>query len=163
LKSDQDVKTAFDSGAKQITGGSIAAKEPALFERWLAKYGSDAVVLGADARDSKIAVVGWLEMTEFNVFDFVDQYAKKGVSYVISTDIESDGAMQGPAFGLYQQMLQQNPKLKVIASGGVTTIEDVEKLDAQGCFGAIIGKALYEGTIDLAELSKRYANAEKPC
>ncbi len=156
LKSDEDVKIAFNSGTTQITGGSIAVKEPDLFRAWLKRFGSEAVILGADCRDGKIAVNGWLEDTTLDVYKTIAGYAAEGVSYVISTDIASDGAMKGPAFDLYERILAENSDLKVIASGGVVNMDDLEKLNDLGCFGAIIGKSLYEGTIKVSELSKRF-------
>lgn len=156
LKSDEDVRIAFNSGAAQLTGGSIAVQEPALFRSWLAKYGSAAVILGADARDRKVSISGWKEDTTTDVCDFVKGFAAEGVTYVISTDIASDGAMKGPSFELYKDLLGLGGELKIIASGGVATLDDLIKLRELGCFGAIIGKALYEGTIDLKELSREF-------
>lgn len=158
IKTMEDARIAFESGAMQITGGSLAVKNPAMFSQLLEKYGADAVILGADAKDGKIAVGGWLETTDADVYEFVQSYADKGVKYVISTDIAKDGAMQGPSFELYQTMLEKTPTAFVIASGGVTSMDDLEQLSAIGCGGAIVGKAIYEGAIDLKTLARTFVN-----
>ena len=152
LQSDQDVEIAFNCGAYQITGGSIAVKNPDLFESWIKKYGADKIILGADARDEKIAVSGWQEITEISVYQFIKDYISKGINYVFSTDVSKDGLMQGPSFDLYKKIQKLFPDIKLIASGGVTTIQDIEKLNDMGVYGAIIGKAFYEGKIKLKEL-----------
>ena len=153
LKQNKDLEIAFENGANQVTGGSIAYKNPTLFIEWLQKFGADKIILGADALNRKIATQGWLETSETDVVAFILEYQKKGVQYVISTDIEKDGMLNGPSFELYQEILKKS-KVKLIASGGITTIEDVLKLKELGCEGAIIGKAIYENTIDLKELMK---------
>jgi phosphoribosylformimino-5-aminoimidazole carboxamide ribotide isomerase len=153
LKSNEDLKIAFESGANQITGGSIAAKNPPLFLGWLEKYGSQKIILGADFKDRKISTNGWLESSEIDVLEFIQNYEKEGVQYVISTDISKDGMLTGPSYDLYQEILKTT-SIKLIASGGVSKIEDVYRLKEIGCEGAIVGKAIYEGKITLKELQK---------
>ena len=153
LKSDEDVRIAFESGARQITGGSIAAKEPDTFLRWFNKYGPDKIILGADAHNRKIATDGWLETSELDVIEFIQSYRKKGIQYVICTDIAKDGMLQGSSQELYEEILNQTD-VKLIASGGVISIDELDKLKAIGCEGAIIGKAIYEGKMNLNDLSK---------
>lgn len=152
IKSDEDLRIAFESGAAQITGGSIAVKEPLKFAGWITAYGSDKVILGADALEGKIAVSGWQEESELEIERFIEDYVKKGIEYVISTDISKDGMLQGPSFDLYQSILKKLPDLKLIASGGVSSIEDLVKLKEQKLEGAIVGKAIYENKIDLFDL-----------
>ena len=123
LKTDEDVKIAFESGARQVTGGSIAVKQPAVFKNWLERYGADKIILGADANNEKIAVGGWLEESDEELIPFVEKYLKSGVSHVICTDIAKDGMLQGPSFALYKKMLEQLPGLKLIASGGISKFE----------------------------------------
>ena len=154
IKSEADVQIAFNSGAKQITVGSIAAQNPELMLEWLQKYGSEKIILGADCKDRKIATNGWLESSDQDVIAFIQEYEKRGTIYSIVTDIEKDGMLAGPAFQLYKEILDSTEKTKLIASGGITTIEDVLKLIELGCEGAIIGKAIYEGTINLNDLMK---------
>lgn len=153
LKSDEDVRVAFESGARQITGGSIAAKAPDTFLKWFHKYGPDKIILGADAHNRKIATDGWLESSELDVMEFIQSYKKKGVQYVICTDIARDGMLQGSSHELYKEILDQ-ADVKLIASGGVISIDELDKLKAIGCEGAIIGKAIYEGKISLKGLYK---------
>lgn len=154
IRTSDDVRIAMESGAKQITGGSVAVKDRALFLSWLEAYGADRIILGADARDRKIAVSGWLDSTEEKLSDFIKTYQKQGVQYVISTDIAKDGMLQGPAFDLYKELMEEVPKIKLIASGGVSNMKDLEQLAEAGLEGAIVGKAIYEGHINLKELSK---------
>ena len=153
LKSTDDLKIAFDNGASQITGGSIAVTNPQLFIEWILAYGPDKIILGADCNNRKIATQGWLENTELDVIDFIKDYKAKGVDYVISTDINKDGMLQGAANELYTEILSKI-NIKLIASGGVSNIADLEKLKAIGCEGAIIGKAIYEKNISLKELTR---------
>jgi len=153
LKQNKDLEIAFENGANQITGGSIAYKNPKLFLEWLQKFGADKIILGADALNRKIATQGWLETSETDVVDYILEYEKKGIQYVISTDIEKDGMLSGPSLELYEEILK-SLQVKLIASGGITTIDDVFKLKELGCEGAIIGKAIYENTIDLNQLMK---------
>ena len=160
LKSDDDVFIAFNSGAKQITGGSIAVKNTDTFLRWINKYGTQKIILGADCNNEKIAINGWLEESSLDVIPFIQDYQKNGIQYVVCTDISKDGMLQGPSVGLYKKIINQctncssDQSVKLIASGGVTTIEDVEVLADIGCDGVIIGKAIYENRISLKELER---------
>lgn len=151
IKSDEDVRIAFECGASQITGGSIAVQNPGVFLEWLRKYGSDKIILGADANNRKIALQGWLKSSEMDVVEFIAEYEQKGISYVVCTDIAKDGMLQGTSNELYQEILQKT-NVKLIASGGVSSIDDLIKLKEIGCDGAIVGKAIYEGKISLNEL-----------
>ena len=152
LKTDDDLRIAFESGAGQITGGSIAVKKPEVFQNWLSKFGANKIILGADANNEKIAISGWLEESDKELIPFVADYMKNGVSYVICTDIAKDGMLQGPSFDLYKKMLEQLPGVKLIASGGISTFEELPKLAELGCEGTIIGKAIYENKISLKQL-----------
>lgn len=152
LKSEEDIKIAFESGAKQVTLGSVAIKNPDLFLKSLEKYGSEKIILGADARKEKIAVSGWLEESETNIYDFIKEKTEDGIQYVISTDIDKDGMLEGPSFDLYEKIIGENPNIKLIASGGITSASDLEKVKSIGCEGAIIGKALYENRITFNDL-----------
>ncbi len=154
IKSDEDLRVAFESGAKQITGGSIAVKEPVKFTSWITAYGAGKIILGADAMDGKIAVSGWQEESDLEIEAFIQDYVSKGIEYVISTDISKDGMLEGPSFDLYKSILKKLPALKLIASGGVSSIDDLVKLKEQGLEGAIVGKALYEGRIQVTDLIK---------
>ncbi len=151
IKSDNDVRIAFENGAHQVTGGSIAAKQPELFLKWLNHYGSDKIILGADSHQRKIATNGWQQQLELDVVEFIEEYARKGVRYVICTDIAKDGMLQGPSVDLYKEILQST-NVQLIASGGVTSVDDLRQLKEIGCEGAIIGKAIYEGQLSLKEL-----------
>ncbi|MCO6499447.1 MAG: 1-(5-phosphoribosyl)-5-[(5-phosphoribosylamino)methylideneamino]imidazole-4-carboxamide isomerase [Vicingus serpentipes] len=153
LKSDEDLKIAFESGAHQITGGSIAANNPEAFIKWLNHYGSEKIILGADCMNRKIATNGWLESSELDVVDFIKDYQTKGIDYVICTDIAKDGMLQGTSNELYKEIISET-NVKLIASGGVATIDDLIKVEELGCEGAIVGKAIYEGNITLKELQK---------
>ena len=153
LKSDADLRIAFESGAAMVTGGSIAVKEPDTFLEWLQKYGSKKIILGADAWEGKIAVSGWTEASETDLIPFIRSYVVKGIHTVISTDIAKDGMLTGPSFELYSQILEEIPGLDLIASGGISSIGDVEKLADRGVPGVITGKAIYEGKITLKELA----------
>jgi phosphoribosylformimino-5-aminoimidazole carboxamide ribotide isomerase len=152
LKSDEDLKIAFDSGANQITGGSIAVKKTEIFENWIQLYGSEKIILGADCKNEKIAVSGWLEEIDFNVIPFISKYQSKGIDYVICTDISKDGMLEGPSFNLYKRILSEVPSIKLIASGGISKFDELPKLAGMGCEGVIIGKAIYENRISLNEL-----------
>lgn len=152
LKSDEDVRIAFNSGARQITGGTVAVKDPALFEGWLQQYGSEKIILGSDVKDGLVAVSGWQEKSKLELFPFLRDYLAKGVRYTICTDVSKDGLLQGSALALYRQIREEFPSLNLIASGGVTTMAEVEKLAEIGCYGAIIGKAIYEQKISLKDL-----------
>lgn len=152
LKSDDDLRIAFESGANQITGGSIAVKNRAIFEKWISEYGSEKIILGADAKDEKIAVSGWLEESNEDLVPFIQDYQAKGIQYVICTDIAKDGMLQGPSFDLYSKILEEAKGIKLIASGGISTFDELPKLAELGCEGTIIGKAIYEGRITLKQL-----------
>ncbi|MCP9757404.1 1-(5-phosphoribosyl)-5-[(5-phosphoribosylamino)methylideneamino]imidazole-4-carboxamide isomerase [Lacihabitans sp. CCS-44] len=154
IQSDIDIQKAFDFGAKMITGGSIAVKNQEMFLGWLEKFGPEKIILGADAKDEMIAISGWQEATKVSVFDFIEEYLKKGIKYTISTDVAKDGLLQGPSFELYEKMQVKFSDLHIIASGGVSEMKDLEKLNDQGVFGVIVGKAIYEGKISLKELEK---------
>lgn len=151
LRTDEDVRIAFESGAAQITGGSIAVNQPEIFESWLNQYGKNAIILGADCKNRKIATNGWLETSETDVLSFIASYQQKGISNVICTDVSKDGMLAGPSIELYEEILT-NTNIALIASGGVSSMSDLVKLKAIGCEGAIIGKALYENKITLKEL-----------
>lgn len=153
LKSDKDVAIAFESGAKQITGGSIAAKNRTVFEGWINRYGSDKIILGADCKDRRIATDGWLEGSDTDVIEFIQSYETEGIIEVISTDIARDGMLKGPSIELYKDIMNQT-NVNLIASGGVASIDDLIKLKDIGCSGAIVGKAIYEGKVTVKELSK---------
>ena len=153
LKSDEDVRIAFESGASQVTGGSIALKDRRLFLSWLERYGASRIILGADCKDRKIASNAWLEGSEVDVLEFIESYEVEGVRQVVTTDIEKDGMLKGPSMDLYKEILAAT-KVELIASGGISVLEDLVKLKAAGCSGAIVGKAIYEGRISLEELSE---------
>jgi phosphoribosylformimino-5-aminoimidazole carboxamide ribotide isomerase len=153
LKTGDDLHIAFQSGAHQITGGSIAVKDRETFLSWLSTYGARKIILGADAKDEKVAVSGWQEESDLELIPFVQQYQSEGIQYVICTDISKDGMLQGPAFQLYKKMLSKTKKdLHLIASGGISTFDELPKLAEIGCEGTIIGKAIYEGKISLKQL-----------
>ncbi|MCS6807234.1 MAG: 1-(5-phosphoribosyl)-5-[(5-phosphoribosylamino)methylideneamino] imidazole-4-carboxamide isomerase [Bacteroidota bacterium] len=152
LHSDDDVRIALECGARQITIGSVAAHYPQRFLSWLARYGSETVILAADARNERIAVHSWEETTEIALMDFLAGYAERGVRYVLCTDIDRDGTMQGSSHALYRQICQQFPEIHLLASGGVASVRDLEQLEEIGVWGVVIGKALYEGAITLADL-----------
>ncbi|MFH6942434.1 1-(5-phosphoribosyl)-5-[(5-phosphoribosylamino)methylideneamino]imidazole-4-carboxamide isomerase [Flavobacterium sp. FlaQc-50] len=158
LKADSDLKIAFESGANQITGGSIAVKNKELFQKWIAEYGSDKIILGADAKDEKVAVSGWLEDSNEDLIPFIQDYQSKGIQYVICTDIAKDGMLEGPSFDLYKKIIENctvktnRAEIKLIASGGISTFDELPKLAELGCEGTIIGKAIYEGRISLKQL-----------
>jgi phosphoribosylformimino-5-aminoimidazole carboxamide ribotide isomerase len=158
LKSDDDLRIAFESGANQITGGSIAVKNRAIFEKWISEYGSEKIILGADAKDEKIAVSGWLEESNEDLVPFIQDYQSKGIQYVICTDIAKDGMLQGPSFDLYSKILAEAKGVKLIASGGISSFDELPKLAELGCEGTIIGKAIYEGRITLKQLENYILN-----
>lgn len=153
IKSDEDIRIAFESGAAQVTGGSIAVQQPDTFRKWLVTYGPEKIILGADSNNRKIATHGWIQASELDVVDFISDYVKEGVLYVICTDIEKDGMLQGTSNELYKEIIQKT-EVKLIASGGVSSIEDLFVLKELGCEGAIIGKAFYEGKIGIEELQQ---------
>jgi phosphoribosylformimino-5-aminoimidazole carboxamide ribotide isomerase len=153
VKSSEDLELAFQAGAAQVTGGSVAAQDPQLFESWLKTYGGDKIILGADAKDRKIAISGWQETTSMDLISFVSNYVKKGVKYVICTDVAKDGLLQGPSIDLYKEILQAVPGVNLIASGGVAGLSDLEALVETGVYGCIVGKAYYEQKITLEQLA----------
>ncbi len=153
IKSDESIRIAFESGAKKVTVGSVAVKNRELVTEWLSIYGSQKLILGADVKGEKIAISGWMETGDEYIFDFVREYLEKGFKTVISTDVAKDGMLEGPSFELYKKLLGEIENLNLIASGGVRDMEDLEKLREMGMYGAIIGKAIYEGRIDLKDLS----------
>jgi len=156
LKSDKDLKIAFESGANQITGGSIAVKNREVFLSWIEKYGSDKIILGADANNEKVAISGWMEESQEELIPFINAYLVEGIKYVICTDISKDGMLEGPSFDLYMKILEEttgdNKNIKLIASGGISTFDELPKLAEMGCEGTIIGKAIYENKISLKQL-----------
>lgn len=154
LKSDDDLKIAFNSGAAMVTGGSIAVKEKETFLQWLEKYGNEKIILGADAKDGKIAVSGWQEATELSVIEFIESFYNAGIQKVISTDISRDGMLSGPSFELYAEILEKLPEVGIIASGGISSMDDIFKLAEMGVPGVITGKAIYEGKINLKEIER---------
>lgn len=153
IKSNNDIRIAFESGANQITGGSIAVKDPETFMDWISLYGNDKIILGADCLNRKIATLGWLEGSELDVIDFIQSYELKGIKQVICTDISKDGMLEGPSFQLYKEIIAQS-NTQLIASGGVTSLDDLKQLKSMGCEGAILGKAIYEGFISLKQLQE---------
>lgn len=154
LKQEQDLEIAFESGAQMVTGGSIAVKDPEIFTSWITRFGSEKIILGADAKDNKIAVAGWEETTDKELIPFIQEYHEKGITKVISTDISKDGMLEGPSVGMYKEIREAIPFIYLIASGGVSSIEDIEKLAEANIPAVIFGKAIYEGRIQLKELIK---------
>lgn len=154
IKTEKDVDIAFNSGASQITVGSIAAQNPELMLTWLSKYAGNNIILGADCKNRQIATNGWLQTTEYDVVSFIKSYQEKGATYAIVTDIDKDGMLNGPATGLYADILTSVPSIKLIASGGISSMNDIQNLKKLGCEAAIIGKAIYEGAINLEEVMK---------
>ena len=154
LKTDKDLQIAFNSGAAMITGGSIAVKDADIFNAWIDNFGGEKIILGADAKENKIAVTGWTEDTDEDIIPFIKNYVEKGISKVISTDISRDGMLTGPSIELYKAILKEIPGLYLIASGGVSSIQDIRDLDECKIPAVITGKALYEGKIKLNELSE---------
>ena len=153
LKSNNDLKIAFESGADQITGGSIALTDPELFKSWIDNYGQDKIILGADVKNENIAINAWDRISENKVEPFINNYLNYGIKYVICTDIDKDGMLNGPSFKLYEKIIKKNKMIKLIASGGVSKISDLPILSKLGCEGVIIGKAIYENKVSLKDLS----------
>lgn len=154
LKSDDDLRIAFESGADMITGGSIAVKKPDVFQKWLQTYGNERIILGADVKNEKIAVSGWIETTDIELVDFLKSYCEAGIKKVICTDISKDGMLEGPSIELYKKLIRTLPDIFLIASGGVSSLRDLELLDEAGIQAVIFGKAIYEGKISLKELER---------
>jgi phosphoribosylformimino-5-aminoimidazole carboxamide ribotide isomerase len=158
LKSDDDLRIAFECGASMVTGGSIAVKNSDVFSSWISKFGAEKIILGADVKNEKIAVGGWLETTELELLPFIKEYIRQGINKIICTDISKDGMLQGPALELYKKMLAAQPDMYLIASGGVSSIRDIELLHEAAVPAVITGKAIYEGRITLKELSRFIVN-----
>ena len=154
LKTAADLEIALNSGAQMITGGSIAVKNPDVFQSWIEKFGEDKIILGSDCRDKKIAVSGWQEDTEEDLIPFIQGWYKMGIRKTICTDIDRDGMLQGPNIELYKGIHKANSDIYLIASGGVSQMKDLEDLEAENIPGVIIGKAIYEGRIPLKDLSR---------
>jgi len=152
LKSDEDLKIAFESGASMVTGGSIAVKSPEIFLRWIEKFGAEKIILGADAKNELIAVAGWQESTGTDIFTFINSWYSKGIRKIISTDISRDGMLQGAATELYKKILLAVPDAWLIASGGVSSMADILELQNAGIPAVITGKAIYEGRITMEEI-----------
>jgi len=152
IKSAEDVDIVFECGAKLATVGSMAVKNEEIFSDWLEQYGADRFFLGADVKDEKIAIGGWLETTDIWVYDFMEKYVQKGVTNIFCTDVSKDGLLEGPSVDLYKTLVEQFPDIYFVASGGVSSMEDLEKLKEIGCKGAIVGKAIYEGRVNIADL-----------
>ena len=152
IKTDEDIRKAFDNGASMVTVGSIAVTQPELFLSWVEQYGAERLILGADVRNGKISINGWKEDSTEDLLPFLRRYIDAGVRNVLCTEISKDGTLQGPAIELYQRVMKEYPELHLIASGGVSSIEDIKSLDAAGIPAVVFGKAIYEGKINLQEL-----------
>lgn len=158
VQSNDDIKAIFDHGASQVTGGSIAVKNPDLFNEWLEKYGGDKIILGADAKNRKIAISGWEEDSALDIIPFVEKFIERGVKYTISTDVDKDGLLEGPSFELYEDLKSEFKSLHIIASGGVASFKDIEDLASQDLYGVIVGKAIYEGRISMKQIANFMAS-----
>ena len=154
VKSTRDIEQAFEAGASMITGGSIAVKEPKVFEQWIDQYGPDKIILGADVKGRNIAVGGWMDTSEQDIIQFIDHYTKRSIKFVICTDISKDGVLKGSALELYKELLNAFPGINLIASGGVGSLKDVEDLVESGVWGVIVGKAIYENRVKMDDLIK---------
>jgi len=154
IRTDKDIKIAFDCGAKQVTGGSVAVKNKELFLSWLRKFGAEKIILGTDVKEETVAINGWYENTKINVFSFIESYQKLGIQSVICTDINRDGLLQGAAINLYKKITDRFTGIKLIASGGISSIDEIDELIKLDLDGVIIGKAIYENKISLKELRK---------
>ena len=159
IKTDEDLAIAFDNGAQKVTLGSVAVKQPELFELWMQKYGSEKIILGADIKDGNIAISGWKENSQTELMPFLDSHIKNGVTQVLCTDISRDGMLEGPSISLYKSIMQRHPELHLIASGGVSGIDDILQLEEDGIPAVVFGKALYEGHIKLTDLDRFISNA----
>jgi phosphoribosylformimino-5-aminoimidazole carboxamide ribotide isomerase len=158
LRSDEDVRIIFESGAQMVTGGSIAVKDRPMFLGWLNTYGPERIILGADFREGRIAISGWYEETALDLIEFLQEYRKEGIRKAICTDISRDGMLEGPALEVYTRIKSEEPDLFLIASGGISHMEEIEKLDEAGMEGVIVGKAIYEKKIDLKSLENYIVN-----
>lgn len=152
IKKEEDVKVVFNSGARFATVGSIAVKNEEEFVKWLLTFGAEKFLLGADVKGEKIAVGGWLETTDIWIYDFIEKYRSHGISQLFCTDVSKDGKLEGPSIPLYKSIVEKFPELFFVASGGVSSMKDLDELNAIGCKGAIVGKAIYENRIQLHEL-----------
>lgn len=153
VKTEEDLRIVFESGASQVTGGTIAVKSPSTFELWLQKYGPEKIILGADFENNQVVINGWQEASQLELFEFIGAYRQKGIQYCIPTDVSRDGLLEGSAVTTYQQLIATFPDIHFIASGGITTIAEIQVLQDSHCYGAIIGKAIYEGRIKLKDLT----------
>lgn len=158
VKTEAEVEQLLDLGVHQINVGSLAVKDPDTFSKWLRKYGSENFILSADVKNGNVAINGWLEDTQFRLFDIVERFESEGLEFLTCTDISTDGMLEGPNIGLYKKLIKRFPKLKVVASGGVSSLHDLEELKYAKVYGVIIGKAIYEGKIKLEEL-KAFQNS----
>ena len=161
IKTDEDIEKAFASGASMVTIGSIAVTQPELFMGWLKRYGAEKIILGADVRHGKISINGWKEDSGEDLLPFLKKYVDAGVRDVLCTEISKDGTLSGPAIDLYKDIMAEYPQLHLIASGGVSSKEDIEALDAAGIPAVVFGKAIYEGRIDLKELIVKFSNGQQ--
>ncbi len=152
VQSDEDIKKVFDAGANQVTAGSVVIRDRKLFDRWMNSYGADRIILGADVRYGKISIGGWQEGTSLAIADFINEIRPSGIKYIVCTEISRDGMLQGPATELYKELILQFPGLFFIASGGISSLDDITALEKAGLWGAIIGKAIYENKIGLEDL-----------
>ena len=155
IKTDEDIESVFNAGAKMASIGSIAVKSGAKFFEWIKKYGSEKILLGADVKNGKLAINGWQTSTELDILPFLKSYCEQGVTQIFCTDISKDGLLQGTSNELYAEILEHLPKLNLIASGGVSSIEDILELEKIGCAGVIVGKAIYEGKLNLKDVSEK--------
>ena len=153
IQSDEDIENVFNAGAKQVTAGSVAIHHPELLIKWLELFGPEKIILGADINEDKVAIGAWEEKSNFTWLEFLQDKSALGIIYVISTDVQKDGMLEGPSFSLYEQINTTFPNLKLIASGGVSSLDDLHKLEAMNIYGAIVGKAFYEGRVTLGEMS----------
>ena len=156
IKTDEDIETAFACGAQMVTVGSIAVTQPDLFLKWVERYGAERMILGADVRNGKISINGWKEDSEEDLLPFLQRYTDAGVTQVLCTEISKDGTLTGPAIELYQRVMKAYPGLHLIASGGVSSADDIKALADARIPAVVFGKAIYEGRIDLKELIARY-------
>ena len=156
IKSDEDLVIAFENGAQMVTIGSVAVKHPTLMERWIGMFGSEKIILGADAKDEKISINGWKEDSQIELLPFLKDYTKKGIRKVLCTDISRDGMLTGPSTELYKKIIEEFPQMHLIASGGISCLDDIKKLEEAKIPAVVFGKAIYEGKISLKELSQFY-------
>lgn len=152
IKTEDDIKMAFDNGASMVTVGSVAVTHRQLFMKWLDQFGAERIILGADVRNGKVSINGWKEDTAEDIVSFLKYYVGKGVKNVLCTDISKDGMLSGPAFSLYQSILASFPEINLIASGGVSNVDDIKKLEEKGVHSVVFGKAIYEGRINIETL-----------